>query len=536
MPPDRAAHSRDGLRLLALLALAAVLRLWGLDQVPRGFYFDESAAVVEARCLRETGRDLHGERWPFFFRNLDDWKPPEYLYGVALTGPLLGDDVAGGRRHMALVGLATVLATWWLGREVLGRRSQGPLLAAGLLAVSPWHLQYSRFLLPAASLVLVQCLAMGALLRAVRLGRSPRATPWLGLGGLLWGFEAWPYAPGKLWVLLLGGALLVLAALDARRWPFSARGTVAAAVAFALTAGTFAVAYLGRRAQVDLRFEELSLLHRPDAAAQVVRSYLSHFSLEFLVGEGDVNLRHSPPGVGQLLLVELPLVAVGVVALARERAPASRLVLAWLALAPLLGSLAEGAPHATRTIVALPAIQLAAARGALAIARWFDAPTRRLVWPGLGALTALSALIAVRAVLVHAPVRTDPSWWHPGVERVTATAGTLADQGGLGPVVFLPGTHVTWVDWIYVRRLPPALLQAHAADTAPGQDRYDPFDQAGRFRFTGAVCVTPGCAPVSLGPGALVVQGPGDALPTGVAGWTSLGPTDDPAARYWRAR
>ncbi len=546
MPPDRAAHTRDGLRLLALLALAAVLRLWALDQVPRGFYFDESAVVVEARCLRETGHDLRGNAWPFFARALDDWKDPLLVWGTALTGPLLGDDVAGARRWLALVGVGAVAATWWLGRELFGACSRAPLLAAGLLALSPWHLQFSRIAWQAGTLVLVQTLALAALLRADRLSRTGARAPLaFALGGALWGLVLWTYSPAKLWVPLLGAVFLGLTLARDRRWPWSGAATAAALLGFALTAGPFLAAYLGHREAIDLRLRELSLLGGPRPVEAVLRGYLSHLSFKFLVLEGDSNQRHSPPGVGQLLWVELPLLLVGLWSLwARARgdpraggapldALRARLLLAWLLLAPALGAFTAGAPHATRTIAALPAVQLVAAAGALALLR--AAASRRGASLVLQLCVTASALLAVRAVLVTAPRKTDPGWWRPELRRVVDRAVELAagapSPAGGPAIVFLPETGVTWSDWLYLQDVPPSVLQAHAAETRGDELVYDPFDRDGKFWFAGAAFPTPGGRPAPIAPGAVIVEGPGDKPPPRGSRLLAA----DTSARYWRA-
>lgn len=536
-------RSSERLRLALLLVLAAVLRLWALDQVPRGFFFDESVLVVEARCLRETGHDLRGNAWPFFVRALDDWKDPLLVWGTALTGPLLGDDVTGARRFLALVGVAAVAATWWLGRELLGRRSPGPLLAAGLLAVSPWHLQFSRIAWQAGTLVLVQTLALAALLRADRLARagSPRAPLAFALGGALWGLVLWTYSPAKLWVPLLGALFVGLAVHRERRWPWSKGATAAALLGLALTAAPFAASYARHREAIDLRLRELSVLSRPRPVEAVVRGYLSHLSPDFLVGAGKPdasrNLRHTPPGTGQLLWLEVPLVVVGLWALGRRRQGPGRLVVAWVVAAPLLGSLTTGAPHATRSIAALPAVQLAAAAGALALLKAAGRGNRKGLALLLQLCAVVSAVVAVRAVLVTAPRRTDPSWWRPELRRVVdkavelSAAAPLADPASGPAIVFLPETGVTWSDWLYLRNVSPAELQAHAAETRGDELVYDPFDRQGKFWFAGAAFPVPGGRRAPIAPGTVIVEGPGDASPQGAKLLAA-----DHAARYWRAR
>lgn len=512
--------------LLVLLALAGVLRFARVDEAPRGFYFDESAVALNARCIVEGGHDQYGERWPFFFRALDDWKDPIFLYGVAAWSLVDREGVWAARRFAALCGTLSILAAWLLAREVLGP-GRGPLLVAGLLAVSPWHLQYSRIAWQAITLVLLHTLAAWALLRAARLGRAPGATGALAAGGALLGLVLWTYSPAKLWVPLLGGAFLASAIGFARAWPWSARATLAGAGAFVLAALPFLLAYGGHFDEVNLRFASKSVFTHGDGWVDVVRGWAAHLSPGFLFGEGDPLLRHSPPGVGQLLVVEAPLLSIGLVALWRDRTAASRLVVLWILLAPLLGAFTTEVPHATRTIALLPALQLAVARGVLVLVRVAGARA------GLMAAVLALALGAAagHATWAHftAPARTAPWVWRPHATRVIETARQLQrEKGALGGVHFLDAnvTDVTYVDWLHVTRVPVESLRAQAELTQVNALEYDPFDSRRKFEVVGATFF--GAPP----PDAIVVQAPDEPRP-------ELGVliAEDAVSgyRYWRA-
>jgi len=517
-PPGR----RELGLLLGVLVLAGALRLVGLDAAPPGPYVDEVAVAVEARSVAATGRDTYGRRLPLFFRALDDYKAPAYLYAVAAWGAATGaDGVAGARTVAALFGLASLVGAWWLGREALGS-GRGGLLVAGLLAVSPWHLQFSRQAWQAIVLVAVQTVAAAAILRGIRRreggGRS------LTLGAGLLGLGLYAYSPAKLWVPLF--ALLALGALFAGRatWPGWGAAWARAGAVLALVGLPFAVAYLAQRDAVDLRFRALSLLGEPGWPRAVARAYLEHLSPRFLFVAGDPNLRHSAPGVGQLLWPLAALVPLGAARALGRRAPADWLVLGWLLAAPLLAAFTRGAPHATRTLAILPAPQLLAAAGVLALGRWAGPARRRLVLWATAAVLAAAAAHATWTALAAAPRRPDVrAAWRAGVEAVVARAGELQGARRLETVHFLPGTGAVYVDWIYVRRLPPARLHAHAERTRAGAtERYDPFDVQGAWGFLGARF------PGRPGPGSLVVQGPGDRPPTG---GRLLGRLGD--ARFW---
>ena len=524
MPPSGPPRRLPALALV--LVLAALLRLSALERVPLGFFSDEAAVALEARSLAETGRDLHGRPWPFFLRALDDWKAPAFIYGVAGWSRVAGDDVRAARAFAAVCGLFSILGAWLLAREVLGP-GPGPLLVAGLLAVSPWHLQFSRIAWQAITLVLLHTWAVALLLRGTR--RSSSAA--LCAGAALLGLVLWTYSPARLWVPLLGLAFLGATVGTLRRWPWSPRASALALLCFALAAAPFALAAARYAPELALRFRSESLFAQGGGPLDVLAAWAAHLSPGFLFLQGDPIPRHSPPGVGQMLLAEAPLLLLGLVGLWRDRTPAARLVLLWLLLAPLLGALTRDAPHATRTIALLPALQLAVARGVLLVVR-AAGPRARLVNAALAAVLALSA---GHATWLHftSPARIDPAWWRPGLTRVVETAAALAARAAPpARVHFLPGTRVTHVDWLYVTRYPLAQVHAHAQALAAGRERYDPLDTAGRFEFSGA-SFHYGPRPIVLRPGELVVGGPADA-PLPGAPLELL--HEDGAARYWRVR
>jgi mannosyltransferase len=111
----------------AILLLAAALRLPGLDD--QSLWSDEIYSVESARWP-----------WPVLL-TARDGQPP--LYGLILKalGRLPSPDLHG-RIVSAVAGVAGVGAMLGLGRAIAGRRVA--LLAAGLLAISPLHVWYSR--------------------------------------------------------------------------------------------------------------------------------------------------------------------------------------------------------------------------------------------------------------------------------------------------------------------------------------------------------------------------------------------------------
>ena len=129
--------------LLIILVLAFFLRFYKLGQVPPSLEWDEVAIGYDAYSILKTGRDQFGNFLPLSFRSFDDYKPPLYEYLTVLSVAVFGPTEFAVRFPSALLGTLTVLATYYLVNELF-LTSHFSLLTSFLLAISPWHLQFSR--------------------------------------------------------------------------------------------------------------------------------------------------------------------------------------------------------------------------------------------------------------------------------------------------------------------------------------------------------------------------------------------------------
>ncbi len=186
--------------MILCLLVAAALRLPGLLTLPPGVHFDEAAYGVNAIDIA-----FRGAR-PIF---VPDYTGREvlFLYLVAGMMRLFGPTLFALRLTAAFLGLLTVAATYWLGREMLADRRIA-LLAAALLAVSFWHVLFSHLGFRVISQPLLQALALAALFRALRTHRWP----WFAVAGALIGLTAYTYLAARLFpiVLLIGLLPLLL--------------------------------------------------------------------------------------------------------------------------------------------------------------------------------------------------------------------------------------------------------------------------------------------------------------------------------------
>src|SRR5258708_24770677 len=128
--------------LIAIIVLAFALRFYRLDSFP-ALNADEAAIGYNAYSLIQTGKDEHGHAWPIHFQSFNDYKPGLYFYLVLPFIKILGLNELAVRLPNAILSVATVLIVYFLVKELFKKDSIA-LLSALFLAISPWHIHFSR--------------------------------------------------------------------------------------------------------------------------------------------------------------------------------------------------------------------------------------------------------------------------------------------------------------------------------------------------------------------------------------------------------
>jgi len=122
--------------------LAFILRFWKLDSYP-AINADEASNSYDAYSLIQTGMDQHGNLWPVSFQSFNDYKPGLYVYLDIPFVKVFGLNAWSARIPGALFGVFSVLLIYLLVKELFDDDKLA-LTSALFLAISPWHLQFSR--------------------------------------------------------------------------------------------------------------------------------------------------------------------------------------------------------------------------------------------------------------------------------------------------------------------------------------------------------------------------------------------------------
>lgn len=340
--------------LIAILAAAALIRFYGLGSLPAALNRDEAAIGWNAYSLLETGKDEHGQAWPLNFQSIGDYKMPGYIYATILPVKLFGLNNFSIRFWSALAGVISVVMIYLITKNIL---------AAGLMALNPWAIFYSRIAFEAN-------LALALFLTGL----------WLVINKRVWGTIFWilsilTYSSSLIFIplflifqfkkftkLQLSLILTIVLITDTLLLPVSAKKSN-----ITVFSDPAIIDYYNQtRTKV---FEQSPLLARTWWNKNVYfgrivgANYLQTFSPRFLLNRGGGHPWHQIPNMGYFYIAEIILAGAGLVYLFKSKHQWRWWLLAWLLLAPLASAITIDAPHATRSLFLLPIVILLASYG-----------------------------------------------------------------------------------------------------------------------------------------------------------------------------
>lgn len=384
---------------LAVTVLALGLRLFELEQLPAGFFQDEAVSIVDASSLLQTGRDHYGVFLPLgAFEAFGDWVSPLLTYVQLPFALVLGTTPLAARLPAALAGTLAVPALYALARS-LGVPRAAALLAALVVAVSPWQILRSRVASPPALVPLCWTLCVWAAVMLIR-SRNRRAALVLAVAS---GFAVYSYPTMKLAVPLLTGAGIVLASIQDYRSqkPVSLGGLMRA-----LTQRWWPAAVL--LTILWIPFAQLTLFNANSgmrASRKIIQAdswvawlsqwldgYSRYFRPDFYFLSGDPS--NGISGQGVELTIEALLVLPGLALLiyvclrswpgqlsnlhqqlsACDNRLVTLSILIALLIAPLPASLMSPNPHLTRALIMAPMFALLVGIGSWAVLELLQGP------------------------------------------------------------------------------------------------------------------------------------------------------------------
>lgn len=433
---------------LMCLLIAAVLRLYRIAENPPSLSWDEVSIGYNAYSILKTGADEHGKVMPLdTFIAYGDYKPPFSIYATVPFVAVFGLNELAVRLPSALSGIALVMLIVPLVGQLLRDRKQAlnlGLIATGIMAISPWHINLSRAGFEANIATTLVAFGVYAILRA-RTSQSWRYWCFIPFVLAMYTFNSARYL-----VPLLGMVLL----FSIRKDVLDAKKSWILGVMVGVLCVVPLLPHL-MSPQARLRFTEVNIF--TDSSVVITaneriaadgntlfskiinnrrigyaRSYLTHFFDHFepwfLFIRGDGNPKFSIQDVGQLYIVEAPFLIIGVFWWLLYSRRIGVVLVLWLLLAIVPAATARETPHALRIENSLPVWQLFIAGGVFSLWQALRQPKRRLGFILLcTGLWAINGTYYLHNYYNHYPRQYSGEWQY-GYREALQQALPLADK------------------------------------------------------------------------------------------------------------
>lgn len=404
-----------------VILLALFLRVFTISTNPPGFFCDEAAIGYNTYKILTTGKDEYGVSFPVFFQSFGDYRLPVPIYANLLTIPLFGLSEISVRMTTIIFGVTGIIFIILVAKEIFGTKVA--IISGSLLAISPWHIQMSRW--GSEYIYFITLFSISFYFFLLSLKKS-----WyLPLSSFFFGLTLYTYYP-SLFVtplfLLPTFLLFIISSKHKDRWKVF---TISICVFFILCLpvidGFKNGTLLTRWHSVNT---ESSL---PQRVQQFFNSYSAHFSLPFLFTQGDAGMknhlimRHSVRGIGELYLFQLPFLLLGIVSvLFRKRTPGTILLLWLILLFPLGSAIINDGPLATRSIIGILPLTIFSAYGIAIFYKIIKKHIRHLtnrliILGGILTIICISFLNYLFLFYISYPLYSSDFWgWQYGPQKI----------------------------------------------------------------------------------------------------------------------
>jgi positive regulator of sigma E activity len=345
---------RNKILFLIVVFLFLFSRLYKIDKIPQSAYWDEASIGYNAYSVLTTGKDEWGEFLPLHFRAFGEFKLPVYIYSAIPFIYFLGLNELSIRLPSVLFSLGSLILVYFLSGKLFKSKNIS-LFSAFLFVALPWNFIFSRtgYEASAGLFFYLSFLFVWLFYRPLEENNKNFSkkilTIFISLLFLILSFYS--YNSFRFWSPLTFIFLMAYDLINQRA--VSKRNLILIlASLFIFLLSFYPIYRLYKFDYGSSRFQAVSLQGSyPDKALSFLKNYASHFSFDFLFSSGDKNLRSQIGGFGQLYILSLPFLFLGIIRLLRGKNFSSFFLLFLIFISPIPASLTKESPHALRSIL-----------------------------------------------------------------------------------------------------------------------------------------------------------------------------------------
>lgn len=479
--------------LVLVFLTALFLRIYNLGEFPVGFHADEVRVGWNAYSILKTGYDDRGNKLALYYNTFGDFRPTGIFYLTIPSVAAFGNNEFAVRSPSALLGALTVFPLFYFVLQI-SKNWQVALFSAGLLAISPWHINVGR---GTSEVVVSLFFALSGLHLFVRFLAEKEKRLFL-FGVVLLAVSYLFYHSTRLLVPLFVGVVVVY------YWKSLAWNIKKLAIGgfVILSLLTFLLSLnpqaRGRFSQVsifndlDVRYELSKmpfeegpnkvfiarLFHNKPSvyARRFVKEYSRYFSPDFLIAETAKPARYATVGIGPLTYVEAFLFVAGLVAIIQRKA--SFLPLLLLFVAPLPAAFTtEDSPNLHRALFMVLFISIIGAYGISSLAdikKW-----GKIIFRGTLFVLLLNIIFYLHMYYVHDKVHA-PLYRNVGAKELALKLHGIQNEYDKIIVTNIPDDPYPWI--AFFNNLDPREFNKDAVTREKGTWTSE------NFVFTGLRC------------------------------------------------
>lgn len=354
--------------LITIVCIAAFLRFYKLGElassaykfnsIPVSLNWDEVAAGYNAYTIANWGMDEYGNKFPIVFTSFYDDKHPVHIYITAVLVKVFGLSDYVVRSGGALVGVFSVIAIFFLARELL-KNNIAALFSSLFLALSQYSIHFSRGLWENNFALFF--LTAGIALFYVGIRKRNYLIP---IAFSFFGLSFFSYHSAK----VVAPIVVFLTCLINIKALFRNKLILIASVLVVLLFGILIIKepkILGFARMNQTKFSDEQIQKAGSKTKLIFENYKKHFTYEYLFRNGDQGPRASVKVIGQFYKIDLILSIIGLAFLVyKKKWQALVIILTWLLVAPIPSSVSSIDPSAIRGVFMIIPILLLSAFGA----------------------------------------------------------------------------------------------------------------------------------------------------------------------------
>lgn len=354
--------------IIFIVIFSFFLRTYRLTDIPSGFFADEASIGYNAYTLLASGKDEAGNKFPILFNNFSTfYRPGISIYLSSIFVYFFGLNEFSLRLTSAIIGTLTVIIIFYLARIIFNSNGIA-ILTAIFLAISPWHIHFSRINQEFIYFVFFLSLSILLFLTGINKGKSF----FMIISFCMFGITLYTYVPAYFLVPLFITFILYIYKDDV----FKTFKKIFICLGLLLFISLPLIWGLTNNKTMS-RYNQLTKTDQQRPRTEILKktfsTYIDHFLPEFLFIKGDIEYpghfitRFSVKGMGQLYWFQLPLILIGFMYAKKKNKKGFLLIISWLTLYPLGSTLVPfadgGGPFANRSIIGIVPFQILSACG-----------------------------------------------------------------------------------------------------------------------------------------------------------------------------